>query len=86
MIIPYRGYLAFIPLTGYLLLSGCATSDDIDRAIRIRELEAHLAGVQDDNAMLMTHIAKQQQVIRELELGAQMQAEYIAERLQNCDL
>lgn len=54
--------------------------------MRVAELEQHIAGAQDDNAMLMRALAEQNGYIRELEMGAAMQAEYINRIRRNCDL
>lgn len=69
-----------------LALAGCATTNELNQTLRVKELEAHIAGAQDDNAMLMNVIAEQQAYIRELEMGAAMQADYINRIRRNCDL
>ena len=48
----YAGGIAVIVI-GMLLIGGCATSKEIELTQRVRDLEVHLAGAQDDQAMLM---------------------------------
>lgn len=69
------------------MTTGCATTNELNQTLRVKELEAHIAGTQDDNAMLMNVIAEQQAYIRELEMGAAMQADAIAKlRDGNCEI
>lgn len=73
-------------LAAMTLLSSCATSEEIKLRMRVAELEQIVAGKDDDNAMLMQAIAEQNGYIRELEMGAAMQADYINKIRRNCDL
>ena len=83
---PHRKTAALLWSCVALALAGCATSEEIKLRMRVAELEQHIAGAQDDNAMLMRALAEQQGYIRELEMGAAMQAEYINRIRRNCDL
>lgn len=83
-----RPALRLIAIALLPIAAGCATSGEIKPRMRVAELEQHIAGAQDDNAMLMLMnvIAEQQAYIRELEMGAAMQADYISRIRRNCDL
>lgn len=83
---PHRKTAALLWSCVALALAGCATSEEVALTLRVKELEAHIAGAQDDNAMLMNVIAEQNGYIRELEMGAAMQADYINRIRRNCDL
>lgn len=68
------------------VLAGCATSKEIELTLRVKELEQIVANKDDDLGYLMEGLAKQQAYIRELEMGAAMQADYINKIRRNCDL
>ena len=68
------------------LTTGCATSNEIDQAFRIKELEAIVVGLQDDNGYLMAALVKQEMHIRSLEGGMVIQAQMMARARDGCDL
>ena len=68
------------------LITGCATSKEIELTQRVRDLEVHLAGKQDDEALLMNYIVEQETYIRQLQMGMEEQARMAARWRGNCDL
>ena len=78
-----------IPILGLLVLvlgtSSCATPNEIQQALRIRELESIVVGLQDDNGYLLREIAKQEVYIMQLHRGMELQARMAAGWRNNCE-
>ena len=69
-----------------MLLTGCATSEEVRLRMRVQELEQALAGAQDDTGMVMRYAASQDQYIQSLESGMAEQARMAAHWRTGCDI